>query len=62
MFSLLVLYTTTQLIKQSVGVLMEGVPEGIDPDEVEDSLRRVAGVRGMSASCSAVCTLICTTC
>jgi Co/Zn/Cd efflux system component len=46
-FSLLVLYTTTQLIQQSVGVLMEGVPEGINPDEVEASLRRVAGVQGM---------------
>lgn len=55
MFSLLVLYTTTQLIKQSVGVLMEGVPDGIDPDEVEASLRRVAGVHGMLTSLNVEC-------
>ena len=43
-FSLLVLFTTTRLIKQSIGVLMEGVPEGIDPDAVEASLAELPGV------------------
>jgi len=43
-FSILVLFTTTRLIKQSVGVLMEGVPEGIDPDAVEASLAELPGV------------------
>ena len=45
-FSLLVLFTTTRLIKQSVGVLMEGVPEGIDPDDVEAALQKLPGVLG----------------
>jgi len=44
LFSVLVLITTVRLIKQSVGVLMEGVPEGIDPDEVQADLSRLAGV------------------
>jgi len=43
-FSLLVLFTTTRLIKQSIGVLMEGVPEGIDPEAVESALSQVRGV------------------
>ncbi len=54
-FSILVLFTTTRLIKQSVAVLMEGVPEGIDPDEVEATLREVPGVLGQSASSDARC-------
>jgi len=44
LFSILVLFTTTRLIKQSVAVLMEGVPEGLDPDDVEEALRGVPGV------------------
>jgi zinc transporter 2 len=43
-FSILVLFTTARLIKQSVSVLMEGVPEGIDPDAVEAALGRLPGV------------------
>ena len=46
MFSILVLFTTTRLIKQSIAVLMEGVPDGIDPDEVEEALMNVPGVIG----------------
>jgi zinc transporter 2 len=45
MFSILVLFTTIRLVKQSVGVLMEGIPEGIDPKAVENSLFDVEGVR-----------------
>lgn len=44
LFSILVLFTTARLIRQSVGVLMEGVPDGIDPSEVETQLCAVAGV------------------
>lgn len=44
LFSILVLFTTTRLIKQSIGVLMEGVPEGIDPDTVQHALETVQGV------------------
>lgn len=46
LFSILVLFTTTRLIRQSVAVLMEGVPEGIEPDDVEEALRNVPGVIG----------------
>jgi len=46
-FSLLVLFTTARLVKQSVGVLMEGAPEGIDPITVEDALHAVPGVLGV---------------
>ena len=43
-FSLLVLFTTARLVKQSVGVLMEGAPDGIDPQLVEQALHGVKGV------------------
>lgn len=43
-FSVLVLFTTTRLVKQSVGVLMEGAPDGIDPSRVEDALHTIDGV------------------
>ena len=43
-FSLLVLFTTARLVKQSVGVLMEGAPDGIDPSAVEQALHGVKGV------------------
>lgn len=44
LFSIVVLFTTTRLIRQSVAVLMEGVPEGISPDEVEENLLNINGV------------------
>jgi len=44
LFSILVLFTTVRLVRQSVGVLMEGVPEGINPEEVIKALRSVPGV------------------
>lgn len=43
-FSVLVLFTTARLVKQSVGVLMEGAPEGIDPAAVEEALHGQDGV------------------
>jgi len=44
-FSILVLFTTLRLVKQSVSILMEGAPEGIEPVEVEEALNSIQGVR-----------------
>jgi len=44
LFSILVLLTTARLVKQSVGVLMEGAPDGIEPVQVEAALREIEGV------------------
>jgi len=44
LFSILVLFTTTRLVGQSMRVLMEGSPEGIDPAAVERALARIPGV------------------
>lgn len=44
LFSVVVLVTTVRLIRQSVGVLMEGAPEGIDPGQVEEDLTAMEGV------------------
>lgn len=41
---LLVVYSSWSLLKETVGVLMESAPAGIDVDEVRDSLLDVAGV------------------
>ncbi|KAG0738049.1 hypothetical protein G6F57_002663 [Rhizopus arrhizus] len=43
-FSILVLYTTYHLVKDSLAVLMEGVPGNIHPDLIEKSLMAVPGV------------------
>ncbi|SAM06135.1 hypothetical protein [Absidia glauca] len=43
-FSLLVLYTTYHLVKDSLAVLMEGVPRHIQPEQIEKSLLQVPGV------------------
>ncbi|KAL7318968.1 hypothetical protein PS15m_002149 [Mucor circinelloides] len=43
-FSILVLYTTYHLVKDSLAVLMEGVPGNIHPDLIEKSLLDVPGV------------------
>jgi cobalt-zinc-cadmium efflux system protein len=42
--ALLVCYSAWSLLKESLDVLMEGTPSGIDPDKVRDSLERVEGV------------------
>ncbi|EIE83804.1 hypothetical protein RO3G_08509 [Rhizopus delemar RA 99-880] len=44
LFSILVLYTTYHLVKDSLAVLMEGVPGNIHPDLIESSLLNVPGV------------------
>lgn len=44
LFSILVLFTTIRLIRQSVGVLMEGSPDGIVPNEVQVALQNIPGV------------------
>ncbi|KAI8357310.1 cation efflux protein [Choanephora cucurbitarum] len=44
LFSILVLYTTYHLVKDSLAVLMEGVPGNIHPDLIEQSLLTLPGV------------------
>ncbi|KAI8876825.1 cation efflux protein [Backusella circina FSU 941] len=43
-FSIIVLYTTYHLVKDSLSVLMEGAPNHIKPDEIENSLLEIPGV------------------
>ncbi|ORX46964.1 cation efflux protein [Hesseltinella vesiculosa] len=43
-FSLLVLYTTYHLVKDSLAVLMEGVPGNLQPELIEKSLIQLPGV------------------
>ncbi|KAI8060054.1 cation efflux protein, partial [Gongronella butleri] len=43
-FSLLVLYTTYHLVKDSLAVLMEGVPGNLQPELIEKSLLQLPGV------------------
>ncbi len=47
LIALWVLPRTWTLLKQSVNVLLEGVPEGVDLAAIESSLLAVAGVRGV---------------
>lgn len=44
LIALLVIYSAWSLLKESVNVLMESAPRGIDVDEVRDVLRGVEGV------------------
>ena len=44
LIALLVVYSSWTLLRQSVGVLMEGSPAHIDPEAVRAALERVAGV------------------
>ncbi|CEP18610.1 hypothetical protein [Parasitella parasitica] len=43
-FSIIVLYTTYHLVKDSIAVLMEGAPGHIRPEEIEKSLLQITGV------------------
>jgi cobalt-zinc-cadmium efflux system protein len=47
LISILVVYSAWSLLRQSVEVLMEGTPSGIDADEVRNSLLSVAGVQAV---------------
>mmetsp|Transcript_24053 Transcript_24053/g.38664 ORF Transcript_24053/g.38664 Transcript_24053/m.38664 type:complete len:285 (-) Transcript_24053:137-991(-) len=47
LFSLLVLYSTYQIVKVSLNVLMEGVPKNVDPAEIARCLLRIDGVVGV---------------
>ena len=47
LIGLLVLYSSWSLLRESVGVLMEGVPSGIDSDAVRTRLGTVSGVRAV---------------
>lgn len=43
-FSILVLYTTYHLVKDSLAVLMEGTPLNIQPEAIEQSILEIPGV------------------
>jgi cobalt-zinc-cadmium efflux system protein len=47
LISLLVIYSAWSLLRETLGVLMEGTPTHIDLDEVRDVLACVPGVRGV---------------
>jgi cobalt-zinc-cadmium efflux system protein len=47
LIALLVCWSSWSLLKESVEVLMEGTPSGIDPDRVRDAMHAVAGVRAV---------------
>ena len=47
LFSILVLYSTYQVLRSSMNVLMEGVPEGLDPRLVANGLLAIEGVVGL---------------
>jgi Co/Zn/Cd efflux system component len=42
-FSLLVIFTTVRLVRQALGILMEGTPEGIDVKEIKAALHGIEG-------------------
>jgi len=44
LFSIVVLTTTIGLMRQSLGVLMEATPDGIDSEKIEAALRAIPGV------------------
>jgi zinc transporter 2/zinc transporter 4 len=44
LFSILVLYTTYHLVKDSLAVLMEGVSGNFQPDNIKKSLKKIPGV------------------
>ncbi|KAF0695007.1 Aste57867_14156 [Aphanomyces stellatus] len=44
LFSILVLYTTVDIVRQSVHVLMEGTPDGFDSDEIARGLEALPAV------------------
>ena len=43
----LVIYSSWELLKETVNVLMEGAPSHLNVDEVRDAIRNVAGVRAV---------------
>ena len=47
LISLLVLVAVWRLLRDTVVVLLEATPPGLDPDEVEDALEEVPGVRAV---------------
>jgi cobalt-zinc-cadmium efflux system protein len=47
LIALLVCWSSWALLSESVEVLMEGTPSGIDPDRVRDTLREVQGVQAV---------------
>ena len=74
-FSILVLVTTVNVVKNSMSVMMEGVPAGIDPKKLEEELKTVGNVskthdlhiwaltvgqvRARACVCVCVCVCVC---
>ena len=44
---LLILWSSYGVLKESVNLLLEGTPSGIDPDEVTQALGRIEGIHGV---------------
>ena len=44
-FTLTILRSSGKVIKETIGVLMESTPEGIDPEAVQQALEQLPGVR-----------------
>jgi cobalt-zinc-cadmium efflux system protein len=45
LFTLMILRSSGKVIKQTIGILMESTPEGIDPEAVEKALEGLPGVK-----------------
>jgi len=45
LFTLTILRSSGKVIKQTIGILMESAPEGIDPGAIEKALERLPGVK-----------------
>ena len=44
LFSIAICYSVVSMLAKSTHVLLEGVPEGVDPDDLHDKLRAIDGV------------------
>ena len=47
LIGILVIYSSWALVRESIAVLMESAPRGVDPDAVREAMLAVAGVRGV---------------
>ncbi|MGH7888994.1 MAG: cation diffusion facilitator family transporter, partial [Thermodesulfobacteriota bacterium] len=45
LFTLTILRSSGKVIRESIGILMESTPEGLDPEAVQNALLRLPGVR-----------------
>lgn len=47
-FSIIVMITTCNIMKDSIGIILEAVPNSINTEKLKDDLRRIDGVRFVS--------------